>query len=626
MLKNRDKSAAGEGCNLFVYGTLRNPYNLSLVIGREVDIVPAALPDYEKVVSHLSYPYIIPKSGATVVGGVISGLSETELARVDRYEGESRLYLREQITLEVNGSSIQAYTYVAGPELLAEQVPGDVTAANRISDFLRSYIESTVDGDGAASDLVAALKHRAKRELFGGAMEDLLQEMYDRPTTPQFVAKQTLADGVPSLAWLQDTPEAVPYADNYIRMIVKTVVHNQIEERVRKDFSGVVKVDDKYYERTVSSLVALSYISGNLGTLKQMAESLGVYGYNPDLEYVDYTIGAIFLADGLYDKGNVYQYVEQIRDGRNPGAVPLGGEVEFSNVGHRAVNAEAGDDPEFDCFYYFNDFDLVNRMWKFGGHVDNHKLITPDRGRVRGFLEFSFGRYKILGDLSKPTTKDPWMLSELVNATVAFAEIQPHSLHVSLQKMGSRPFNPLEGIEPLVCLLLLGGDINPDNGGVWREKRLFKREIYGEYEGFSFSRFNEHKSRPDDESPTEVIEFTFPRLFHEHSYVDLIMALKGYQLSYNPAPLVPSEDCEYAEYHKELEEALLDWAAEPTALSDSSISDFVEKVEQGLDYETRVFAGHDSKFTVRWLGEIEKKLRNYNEFIRSGGKEWLREM
>ena len=104
------------------------------------------------------------------------------------------------------------------------------------------------------------------------------------------------------------------------------------------------------------------------------------------------------------------------------------------------------------------------------------------------------------------------------------------------------------------------------------------------------------------------------------------MALKGYQLSYNPAPLVPYEGCEYAEHNRELEEALFDWAAEPTALSDSAVSGFVEKVEQGLDYETRVFAGHDPKFTAYWVGEIEKKLRNYSEFIRTGGKEWLRKM
>jgi gamma-glutamylcyclotransferase (GGCT)/AIG2-like uncharacterized protein YtfP len=619
-------AAPCSGYRLFVYGTLQNPYYLSLVIGREADVVPAVLSNYEKVVSHLSFPFIVPRKGGVVVGRLVEGLNDAELERTDRYESEGQMYVREPVTVTSNDEQVEAFTYVAGPELLAERIPEGLTITNRITEFLRDFIEDSVESEKAGSDLVAALTLRAKRELLGGAVEDLLRELYDHPATPSFIVKQALSDDVPSLAWLKKSPEAVPYADNYIQLIVKTVIHNQLEERIREDFRGVVQVDDKYYERTVSSLVALSYISDNLGTLKQMAESLGVYAYNPDMEYIDYTVGAIFLADGLYNNENIKPYVERIRDGRNPGAVPLGGEVEFSNIGHCSVKAEVGADPEFDCFYYFNDFDLINRMWKFGGHIDNHKFITPDRGRVRGFLEFSFGRYKILGDLSKPTTKDPWMLSELANATVAFAEIRPHSFHISLQIMGSRPFKPLEGIESLICLLLLGGDINPDDGGIWREQRLFKREIYSEYQGVSFSRFNEHKTRPDDENPAKVVEFTFPRLFHEHSYVDLIMALKGYQLSYNPAPLIPPEDCDYAEYHKELEETLLDWANNPTAPSDSSIGGFVEKVEQGLDYETRVFAGHDAKFAGRWLGEIEKKLRNYSEFIRSGGEKWLREM
>jgi gamma-glutamylcyclotransferase (GGCT)/AIG2-like uncharacterized protein YtfP len=621
-----EQDISGGDYRLFVYGTLQNPYHLSLIIGREPDVVPAALSGYEKIVSNLSFPYVVPKDGSTVVGGLVDGLSEAELERTDRYEDEGRLYVRNAVTVALNGEPVEAFTYVAGPELLAERVPERLAIGDRVTDFLRDFIQESVEGEETESDVVARLTLRAKRELLGGAMEDLLREMHDHPTMPRFLVKQTLSDGFPSLAWLKSAPEAVEYAGNYIRLIVKTVVHNQLEERIRKDFAGVVQVDDKYYERSVSSLVALSYIADNIGTLTQMAESLGIYDYDPGMEYVDYTVGAIFLADGLYDEEKVQPYVERIRDGRNPGAVPLGGEVEFSNAGYRAVNVGAGEDAEFDCFFYFDDFDLVNRMWKLGGHVDNRESITPDRGRVRGFLEFSFGRYKILGDLSKPTTKDPWMLSELANAAVAFAEIRPHSFHVSLQIMGSPSFKPLEGIEPLVCLLLLGGDINPDDGGIWREQRLFKREIYSEYQGVSFSRFNEHKNRPEDENPTKVVEFTFPRLFHEHSYVDLIMALKGYQLSYNPAPLIPSEDCEYAEYHKELEEALLDWANKPTAPSASSIGGFVEKVEQGLDYETRVFAGHDPKFTGRWLGEIEKKLRNYSKFIRSGGEEWLREM
>jgi len=268
---------------------------------------------------------------------------------------------------------------------------------------------------------------------------------------------------------------------------------------------------------------------------------------------------------------------------------------------------------------------MVNRMWKFGGHIDNHTFITAQRGRVRGFLEFAFGRYKVLGDLSKPTTKDPWVLSELANAAVAFAEIKPHSFHISIQVMGKMKSKPLESPDPLICLLLLGGDINPDEDGKYREKRIYNGEILNEHTGLEFSRFNEHRNKPNAE-PTRVVEYLFPRLFKEHHYTDLLMALKGYQLKCNPIPLYVPDDSEYAAFkepNREISNALVKWAANPTAPSDDVIGDFVSKVNEGLEYEQRVFAGHDKNFIANRVYEIENKLKRYKEFISAGGKEWL---
>jgi hypothetical protein len=232
----------------------------------------------------------------------------------------------------------------------------------------------------------------------------------------------------------------------------------------------------------------------------------------------------------------------------------------------------------------------------------------------------------VLGDLSKPTTKDPWVLSQLANAAVAFAEINPHSFHISIQVMGRAKFEPLKNHDPLICLLLLGGDINPDESGMYREKRIHNREIYNEHTGLEFSRFNDHRNRPDGE-PTRVVEYLFPRLFKEHSYIDTIMALKGYQVACNPAPLYIPADSEFSEFregNKEIERALFDWAANPRAPSDAVIGDFVAKVEEGLEYERRVFAGHDAKTIQHWIGVIEDKLKRYKGFIAAGGKEWLK--
>jgi len=249
--------------------------------------------------------------------------------------------------------------------------------------------------------------------------------------------------------------------------------------------------------------------------------------------------------------------------------------------------------------------------------------VTSDRGRVRGFLEFALGRYKILGDLSKPVTADPGILSDLANAAVAFAEMKPHSLHLSFQLEEGRAVGPPPPPRHLICLLILGGDVNLDEERVLREKRLHHREIYNEFTGLDFSRYNQHRSRDDDDRPARVIEYEFPRLFYEHSYVDLIMALKGFQLASNPPPLDLSPDSPHLAYNREVEAELLRWAEAPYALAKGDIGGFVAAVEEGLAYETRHLDGHPPEYCRQWLDKIERKLKSYNAYIWGEGKEWL---
>jgi len=156
-----------------------------------------------------------------------------------------------------------------------------------------------------------------------------------------------------------------------------------------------------------------------------------------------------------------------------------------------------------------------------------------------------------------------------------------------------------------------------------REKRLYQREIYNRLTGLDFSRHNVHRSRPGDDSPARVIEYEFGRLFYEHSYVDLVMALKGFQLATNPPPLDLSPDSPHLAYNRELERELLAWAAAPYALARQDIASFLATVEEGLAYETRELGGHPPAFCREWLDKIERKLKSYNAYIWGEGKEWL---
>lgn len=624
---NRGERGAEGGVRVFVYGTLADQFVYRVITGERPRPTPAVLDGYRIVTSLESFPYVVPHVGSQVEGVLVAGVTAETLARIDRYEGEGKLYLRHKVEVSTAQGPKKAFVYVAGPELLATRPPTDVAVADRLAEFIKGRIEEELAAGIPAENQLRDLEVLAREELLGEAVEDLVREHFDHPGLPAFAVKHRLEEsGLPSLTWLAKERAAVKYAPYYLRLIVKTMIFNQLEERVRRDFRGAVRVTDKYYERAVSALAALQYVADNLGTIGEVMESLGVAEYDAELEYVDYAVAAMFIADELYGRDRLEPYVERIKERRAPGGVPLGYEVEFSPLGRDVIGAGPDEDPRFDGFYYFDDFDLGGRLWKLGGHVDNHRFVTPHRGRVRGFLELAVGRYKILGDLSKPVTADPFILSDSANAAVIFAEIKPHSLHLSFQLEAGRPPGEPPPPQYLICLLILGGDLNPDEEGVLREKRLYGREIYNEFTGLDFSRYNEHRARPDDDNPARVVEYEFPRLFYEHSYVDLVVALKGFQLAANPPPLDLSPDSPHLAYNREVERELLAWAEAPYALAREDIGAFVALVEEGLAYETRNLGGHPPAFCREWLDKIERKLKSYNAFIWGEGKEWLIEV
>jgi len=620
----RGEKRDDERVPLFVYGTLTDAYVFTVITGEKPQAREAVLEGYEKVSSLQSFPYVTPRAGARVEGLLVTGLSAKALAQLDQYEAEGELYVRRKAVVQTGAGAEEAYVYAAGPELVSFTPPPDLEVADRVAEFIKRRIEGTIAAGVPAQSQIRELEIRARGELLGDAVEELVREHFDHPGLPSFVVKHTLAEsGLPSLRWLGREEAALTYAPHYLRLIVKTIIFNQLEERVRRDFRGAVRVTDKYYEHAVSSLAALQFVADDLGPVGEIMESLGVADYDAELEYIDYAVAAMFIADELYERERLAPYVERIKDRRARGGEPLGCEVEFSPLGADIIGAAPDEDPAFDGFYYFDDFDLAGRLWKLGGHVDNHRVVTPGRGRVRGFLEFALGRYKIVSDLSKPVTADPAILSDLANAAVAFAEMKPHSLHLSLQLEEGRPVGPPPPPRHLICLLILGGDVNLDEGQVLREKRVYGREIYNQFTGLDFSRYNQHRRRPDDDRPARVIEYEFPRLFFEHSYVDLIMALKGFQLATNPPPLDLSPDSPHLAYNRDVERELLAWAGAPYALGKDDIGGFVATVEEGLAYETRRLGGHPPEFCREWLDKIERKLKSYNAYIWGEGKEWL---
>ncbi|MBI3329368.1 MAG: gamma-glutamylcyclotransferase [Nitrospinae bacterium] len=101
-----------EPINLFVYGTLVDPQRVKALAGKQFARVAATLEGFERMVPDTGYPYILPKPGAAVSGFLLKHLDAVSLNRLDRYEAEGDLYLRQEVEVLVAGQPVHAMTYV----------------------------------------------------------------------------------------------------------------------------------------------------------------------------------------------------------------------------------------------------------------------------------------------------------------------------------------------------------------------------------------------------------------------------------------------------------------------------------------------------------------------------------
>lgn len=101
--------------DVFVYGTLIFPKIMQAVTGKTFDGQTARLHDFAafKVIGE-SYPGLWHLEGVTTEGVLYHGLSEEELAMIDRYEGEE--YQREILEVETEDGRVhRAWVYMYRP-------------------------------------------------------------------------------------------------------------------------------------------------------------------------------------------------------------------------------------------------------------------------------------------------------------------------------------------------------------------------------------------------------------------------------------------------------------------------------------------------------------------------------
>jgi gamma-glutamylcyclotransferase (GGCT)/AIG2-like uncharacterized protein YtfP len=632
--------------NLFVYGSLRDSTILQSVCGlsftRKASKVdgetlfaePALLAHYRSVSPDNVYYYAIAAPSSRIEGLVIHDIPARAMAEIDRYEGKR--YDRETVRVNTANGFVEAQAYLVSHDAMKKHF-GDRFHVNlihelwlrkRIEKFIKRHIrpgERTVDAES---------ERRADRELLATTERDLVMSHYRSDAVSDYYLEHELDRPRPSIKHLYDDPEAEPFIKNYLALVVRQVLLSQLDEHIQSRYRFEIermRTSERYFIRSVSLVAALQMINANGQTVDLIVDKcLQTMPYHRN-DLIDYVKYAVRAAKSMFDARVAEADLARIRSNLHPGLVPLGIEIELSNLGRDAVEPQRSFqkalDPVYDGFKYFYDFHLDVLSWKVGGYVDDHSGAT-DQARRSGFLELAPGRLNIAGELSRPATADPWLLNQLIHEIASFYDVRPHSLHLSLQlrrnQIDKQKILPLGFVK---CLLALGGGPERKSSGKMWISRMGNDEIkqYQYGEEIVFARTSKRRwylggddvaNKPPAQATTHVQQYKFIRMDKRANYEPLIVCLKGLQLAYNPAEYLTVEQLKNNPGLQGQYEDLKKWAAEPTEISRQTIDRFIKMVQTGLLNEGHRQPVHQLHYIDWALSALDAQLRTFNKQLR----------
>jgi len=632
--------------NLFIYGSLRDRRIFQSVCGlnftrkpSKVDqhtllVKPALLPGYRRVSPDNVYFYAVAEASSRIEGLVIYDIPDGAMAEIDRYEGKR--YDREIVKVNTANGLVEAHAYLATHEAMKTHF-GDRFHVNLIHElWLRKRIERfirkrTRPGEQTAD---AELERRAHRELLATTERDLVISHYRADAVSDYYLEHELDRPRPSIKHLYNDSQAQQFVENYLVLVIKQVLLNQLDERIQSRYRFELehlRTSERYFSRSVSLLVALQMINANSSAVNLIIEQgLETMPYE-EHDLIDYVKYAVRAARSIFDARVVRAHLDRIRSNLQPGLVPLGAEIELSNLGFAAVEPQRSVkklfDPMYDGFKYFHDFYLDVLSWKLGGYIDDHTGAT-DHARRSGFLELAPGRLNIAGELSRAATADTWLLNQLIHEITAFFNVRPHSLHLSFQlrknQIGNQKVLPLGFVK---CMLVLGGGPEQKHTGrLWVSRMGYDEITQREYgEELVFARTSKRRwylgdnqiaDKPPAQATTYVQQYKFIRLERRANYEPLILCLKGLQLAYNPADYLSAEQLKESPKLRRQYDELKRWAAEPTEISPQTIKRFLDTVQSGLSNEGHRRPAHKLHYIDWALSAIDVQLRMFNKQLK----------
>ena len=635
--------------NLFVYGSLRDSVVFRSIGGlgftrraARVDAStlyaePAFLSGYRRVSPDNVYYYAVPAPAARIEGLVIYDVPHTALVEIDHYEG--RHYRRDQVTVHTAKGPNQAEAYLVSAETMANRF-GDRFHVNLIHElWLRKRIarfirRRTRPGERTAD---AQIERQADRELLATTERDLVIAHYGTDSISDYYLEHQLDKPRPSVEGLYDDPQARPFIRNYLVLVVRQVLVNQLDEKIQSQYRFELEhlaSSARYFKRSISVLAALHMMNAHSPEVDRIIEDCLKTMPFERHDLFDYVKYAVRAARSLFEPRLAKATVERIRANLQGGLVPLGCEMEMSNLGAAAVGpyqvAGRAFDPVYDGFRYFYDFRLDVLCWKLGAYVDDHSG-SGDRSRRSGFLEFAPGRLSIAGELSRPATADPWLLNQLIHEITHFYDVRPHSLHLSFQlrrsQIGRQQVLPLDYAK---CLLALGGGLESRPEGALWLSRLGRAEIIQlkPVEELVLARTSKRAWHPGEDrndgrarvrTTTHVQQYKFIRLDKLANYEPLILCLKGLQLAYNPGDYLTAAQMDGEPDLRRDYEELKRWADAPSPISAQAIDEFLRTVHQGLSVEGHRRPIHSLHYIDWAMGAVNAQLRLFNQHVAQVG-------
>ena len=634
-----------EKVNLFIYGSLRDRRIFQSVSSlsftrkdskrndQNLLAEPAFLPGYRKVSPDDVYFYAVKDKSSRVEGFVIYDVPAWAMAEIDKYEGKR--YQRETVSVNTAKGSVKAQAYLASRESMEKHF-GDRFHVNlihelwlrkRIDRFIRRHTrpgERTID---------AELERHADRELLATTERDLVISHYQTDAVSDYYLEHELDRPRPSIRHLYGDETAKPFIENYLEMVLRQVLLNQLDEKIQSRYRfelDHMRTSERYFSRSVSLLTALQIINANSSAVGLIAKQcLETMPYQ-ECDLIDYVKYAVRAARSIFDTRVVEAHLDRIRSNFQSGLVPLGAEIELSNVGYAAVEPQRSEkkaqDLVYDGFRYFHDFCMDVLSWKLGGYIDDHSGST-DQVRRLGFLELAPGRLNIAGELSRPATADPWLLNQLIREIIIFYKIRPHSLHLSFQlrknQIGKQKVLPLGFVK---CLLVLGGGpVQKHTGRLWVSRMGYDEITQRQYgEELVFARTSKRRWYMGDDQiankiPTQattyVQQYKFIRLEERANYEPLILCLKGLQLAYNPDDYLSADQLRNSKLRQQYED-LKRWAAEPSEISPQTINKFLSTIQDGLMREGHRRPTHKLHYIDWALSAIDVQLRMFNQQLK----------